>query len=924
MQAIHLDHDRLLAALEVSGIGIWHFNPITKDVTWDAKSRELFGFSEDEETSLYAMFKYTHHEDIESVRQATDEAAKSRLNSVEISYRTLKPDGGYRWILIKGKTYYDDGNTYSRFTGTVEDISQQMKLAADCRDSESRFRSLIEQAPVATCLFVGYDLVIELANEIMLGYWGVSTSVIGQPFADALPELQSQEFIKTLKDVYTTGIAHSGIETPVKLDAGGRVITYYFDFTYKPILNEAGEVYAVMNMSIDVTERVRARQKAQDIQSRFRSVTEQSPIAIALLKGRDMVIELGNDKIFEMWGKDSSVTGKRIIDALPEIDGQVFLPMLEKVYDTGESFYGYDILAKLNYNGELRDVYFDFTYSPLRDDDNNVTGIIVMAADVTERVLINKKIIDSEAKFRSLIEAAPAGIGLFVGRDLIVEMPNQMFIDIVGKGPNIAGKPLREVMPELDSQAFLQILDDVYTSGVMFQSYGTQVNIVQHGEMSYNYYNITYTPLFDGEGKVYAILDIAIDVTESIKARQATEEAEAALRGAIELADLATWNLDPETLVLTYSERLLEWFGLKNNAEAVEFVLDIVHEKDRERVTSSLMYALTPESGGIYNEEYTIINYYTGRERILHAQGKAFFKDGKAYMMAGTAQDITANKQMQIALENEVKERTHQIQVANRELEDANRRLINSNEELAQYAYVASHDLQEPLRKISMFSNLLRDRDEEQKHKINIDKILNASKRMSLLIKDLLEFSRLLNPDVRFVKTNLKEIVNAIKNDFELLIEEKNAIVTIEELPVIDAVPLQMNQLFYNLVSNALKFVKEDTTPQISISHTVATPEEIITNIHNPMPNNTYYKITVDDNGIGIEEQYIKQIFEVFKRLHGRDEYYGSGIGLSICRRIANTHNGSINIISKPGMGTSFQVILPEFQTTAANPIQMK
>jgi PAS domain S-box-containing protein len=437
---------------------------------------------------------------------------------------------------------------------------------------------------------------------------------------------------------------------------------------------------------------------------------------------------------------------------------------------------------------------------------------------------------------------------------------------------------------------------------------------VRDGKLTQNYYNVSYTPLYDGEGKIYGVLDIAIDVTETVKAQQAVEQAQASLRSAVALAELATWHLDPVSLELTYSERMLEWFGLSSNKYDVQFVIECLHEKDRERIKTSLFYALQPQSNGIYDEEYTVINRITGRERILHAQGRAYFNaDGKPYMFNGTAQDITSQKKIELALQNEVRERTEALQRANNELEDINMRLSNSNEELAQYAYVASHDLQEPLRKISMFSNLLRDKDTANSNTEIIDKIIGSSQRMSLLIKDLLEFSRLLNPDTRFITTDLNVIIQAVINDFELLIEEKSAKIDVSSLPKIDAIPLQMNQLFYNLLGNALKFIPEGTIPQIKVLCHTLSVQDVAAYISNP-GTTEYYKISISDNGIGIDKKYQKQIFEVFKRLHTRTEYSGSGIGLAICRRIAGNHNGFIFAESELGKGTTFTVILPKHQ----------
>jgi PAS domain S-box-containing protein len=822
-------------------------------------------------------------------------------------------------------TYYFDF-TYKPLYNTAGEIYAIMNMAVEVTErvmskralllSEDRYRSLIEEAPVATCLFVGRELKVEVANDLMLDFWGKDRSILNLPLERAVPELIGQPFLDILDKIYTTGETFTEIEAPAQLLRNGELSTYYFDYTYKPLRNAKDEVYAIMDMAIDVTERVISRKRVQQSEARFRAITEQSPMAIGLLKGRDMVIELGNDKIFEVWGKPRSVTGMKVIDALPEIKNQQFLQLLDNVYTTGQTYHGYDVLAKLEHQGELKDVYFDFIYSALRDENGEINGVLVIANDVTERVETLRKIAANEAKFRALMNATSAAMVLFIGKEeKIIDSPNQALLDFIGRDKSIIGRPLYEAVPEIKGSESDRLIQQTFETGETHQSFGRQVTIVNKGIVTQNYYDVTYTPLFDSNGNVYAVLDTAIDVTESIKARQAIEEAEASLRGAIELAELGTWSLDPKTFDVDFSERMLQWHGLDNSKDNIE-VFNTIHERDRDRITAAVARALTPGSDGVYDEEYTIINKINGRERIIHAQGKAFFNEKvEPYAFMGTAQDITTHKQVQMALENEVKERTIELQAANTGLEEANRMLMASNEELAQYAYVASHDLQEPLRKIAMYSNLLKDKDTENKFSSLIEKIIKSSRRMSLLIKDLLEFSRLLNTDSRFSETDLNTIVNAVRDDFELLIQEKNAHIKINPLPVISAVPLQMNQLFYNLISNGLKFTPADRNPVIEISGKKAEPEFIVRHITNPIADTPYHVISVKDNGIGIEEQYVKQIFEVFKRLHGRDEYSGSGIGLAICRRITVNHNGAIFTESEVGKGTTFYILLPERQS---------
>lgn len=910
MHSNKYETERLHNALEASGIGTWSVNPETKEINPDAVARNLFNLTASKSISYTEIYAQVHPEDKDLLQSVVSKLLTDSESSINIKYRIFSHTGSINWLQLKGKKCYGE-NLY----GTVQDVTDDIEQNSYTSQSEERLRSIIEEAPIAISLYVSRKLVIGIANDIMLSYWGKDKSIIGKPLEVAVPELEGQPFLKILDEVFTTGKTYQVIEEPAKLALNGVLDVYYFDFTYKPLYNSSGKIYAIMNMAVNVTDRVIARKKQQVNETRFRAITEQSPMAIGLLKGEDFIVEIGNDRVFEVWGKDKSIIGLPIAQALPEIDGQGFITLLKKVYTTGKTYTGYNVLAKLEHNGVLKDCYFDFSYSALTDQNGDITGVLILAIDVSERISTLKKIEASEAKFRLLVESVPAALAVFKGDDFIVDIANQAFLDVVDRDESILGKPLLEFMPEIRGQESIELMKQVFATGEKIHSNARQVKIMKKGVLTSNYYNVTYTPLKDSNGKVYAILDTAIDVTESLKSKQAVEEAEASLRGAIELADLATWSLNPKTMDVSYSDRLKDWFGLSGEVENINDIVKVIHEEDREKIAKAISDTMKPGSDGNYDEEYVIINRDTGRERVLHAYGKTFFdENGEAYLMMGTAQDITNQKKLQTALENEVKERTIELQRINYELEEANRQLINSNEELAQYAYVASHDLQEPLRKISIFSNLLKERDTEGLHTSTINKIVTSSNRMSLLIKDLLEFSRLLNPDVRFVDTDIAKIVNAVKNDFEILIEEKNAQINVSNMPMIETVPLQMNQLFYNLISNALKFIPESRKPVISITSKKATKAELDRHLKSPIDETDYYLFTISDNGIGIEEKYARQIFEVFKRLHAKNEYSGSGIGLAICKRIVNMHNGAIYVESEYGKGTTFYILLPARQ----------
>ncbi len=243
--------------------------------------------------------------------------------------------------------------------------------------------------------------------------------------------------------------------------------------------------------------------------------------------------------------------------------------------------------------------------------------------------------------------------------------------------------------------------------------------------------------------------------------------------------------------------------------------------------------------------------------------------------------------------------------------------LERSNAELQNFASVASHDLQEPLRKIQAFSDRLRVKCGgvlNAQGKDYLDRMQGAAERMQVLIQDLLKLSRVTSRALPFEKCDLNEIVRAVISDLEITIEQTKAEIELAELPVIEADPLQMRQLFQNLISNALKFQKPGDLPRVIVEARVYQMKE--RNIPGALPGEEICKIVVRDNGIGFDSKFAEQIFVVFQRLHSRDEYEGTGIGLAICRKITDRHGGTIVAKSAEGQGAAFIVTLPVTQTS--------
>ncbi|HEY1113654.1 MAG TPA: response regulator [Chitinophagaceae bacterium] len=259
-------------------------------------------------------------------------------------------------------------------------------------------------------------------------------------------------------------------------------------------------------------------------------------------------------------------------------------------------------------------------------------------------------------------------------------------------------------------------------------------------------------------------------------------------------------------------------------------------------------------------------------------------------------------------LEQKVEERT-------RELREMNKALEASNAELQQYAFLASHDLQEPLRKITTFSHIVLDKylSGNAEAAEYLHKVISSSERMRKLINDLLNYSRL-STDTHFTPTDLNELVRGTEKDLELFIKEKDARLEVGSLPKVEVIPGHMQQVFQNLVNNALKFSREGVRPEIRIwAEQVA--EKSLTAA--PAEEGAYTRIYVEDNGIGFNEMYLDRIFTIFQRLHGRHEYEGTGIGLALVKKIVERHNGILGARSQEGEGSTFMIVLPLTQVPA-------
>jgi len=274
--------------------------------------------------------------------------------------------------------------------------------------------------------------------------------------------------------------------------------------------------------------------------------------------------------------------------------------------------------------------------------------------------------------------------------------------------------------------------------------------------------------------------------------------------------------------------------------------------------------------------------------------------------------EIRERKAEKLRLEKAVDQRTRELKEANESLENKNKELLNMNKELEAFTYVSSHDMQEPLRKLQTFAGIILEKENQNLSEVgkNYFRFMQQSaKRMQQLIQDLLSFSRISAAERKFENTNLNLIIEEIKNEFKDEIAGKRAVIEVNNLCEVNIIPFQFRQLMHNLISNALKFSVPHKPPHIKISSRIIKNKDL--NIKGLLPHQEYCHICVADNGIGFENEFSSKIFEVFQKLHSKDEYTGSGIGLAIVKKIVDNHRGVINATSELNKGATFNIYIP-------------
>jgi PAS domain S-box-containing protein len=427
--------------------------------------------------------------------------------------------------------------------------------------------------------------------------------------------------------------------------------------------------------------------------------------------------------------------------------------------------------------------------------------------------------------------------------------------------------------------------------------------------------SISITSLHDAEGNVTGYSKVTRDLTErrsnEVKAQEYMEDLRKKnelLRQSEERYHRMVSEVEDYVIILLSPEGIIE--NWNRGAQKIKGYLaeEIVGKH------FSIFYSEEDRKKGIPDK---LLSEAKEKGRALH-EGWRFRKDGSTFWGSVVMTALHDNQQNMVGFTKVTRDLTEKkitedrLIATTRKLEEKNRELERMNEELSSFAYISSHDLQEPLRKIQTFSDRILNLEYDKLSEKGRDYFLRMQRgasRMQKLIRDILAYSRTTTSEKKFEPTDLNELVAQAKIELEVLIMEKKAVIETNHLPTLNVIPFQMQQLFNNLINNALKFAREHEPPRVFIRSEMVDANSLP--VIYPGQAKQYYHLTFQDNGIGFEPIYAKKIFEVFQRLHGRSEYGGTGIGLAICKKIVENHHGMISAESNVNEGAIFHVYLP-------------
>lgn len=802
------------------------------------------------------------------------------------------------YINFSFEALYDGEGQINGVMAIGVDVTPQVEARKKVEESEQGIRALVESAPFPIGVFAGEDMRISLANQSIMDAWGKGNDVVGKLYSDILPEFGSQHIFDQIRKVLRTGIPFHAKNQKVEIVKNGELSSYYYNYSFTPLVDVDGNVHSVMNTAAEVTELHQAKQKVEESEKRFRDTVMQAPLGIVIFRGPENVIELANESYLQLIDKtEKQFVGKPLFETLPEVK-DIMAPIIANLYATGNPFYGYEFPIKLNRHGTTETGYYNFVYHPLKEN-NSISGVMVVATEVTATVKAKHLIEENEEKLKLIIQASELGV-----------------YDVnLKSGEIIASERCYEILgfPEKTHLSHKEIITTIHPEDLLIRKKAFEKAFAE-GTLHYQsrvIWKDQSIHWIDAKGKVFydkknepiRLLGTVRDITEERTFQQQLLEREEKFRLLADSMPQHVWTSDPEGNLNYFNQSVFDYSGLTPEKIIEDGWLQIVHPDDWEENIKQWNDAV--RTGNDFLIEHRFRKYNGEYRWQLSRAIPQKDVDGNIKMWVGSSTDIQEQKMFTTELENMVQLRTN-------ELEEKNIDLEKINKELQSFVYISSHDLQEPLRKIQTFSsrileteyNILSDRAKKY-----FTRMQKSAYRMQNLIQDLIAYSRTNVQEIKFEIVDLLDVIDDLKEALSEELEENKVTFKLHDMCEIEVIPVQFKQVMHNLISNSIKFSKTNQPIVININCEKIEAKKL--NLPSLSDYENFYHISYSDNGIGFEPEYNEKIFEVFQRLHSKDDYSGTGIGLAIVKKIIENHEGAIIASGNLNQGASFDIYIP-------------
>ncbi len=863
------NHIRFQEAQRIAKIGSWEWDIASNKVTWSKEMYNLFG--EDPKTykiSFEGYFTHLSKTDGEITLKLLKETLDGKIN-LSIEHEIIRKDGSTIIVFEQGTVMYDEEGKPTGMFGTTQDITERRKADEKIKAERLLLRTVIDNLPDS--IYVKNTNAQKIiANKTDMFLMGVEneTDFLGKTDLDLFPTDEGANAYRDDMTVIQTGQSIINREEEFT-DING--VRHNLLTSKVPFYNAESAISGLVGVGRDITERKKAEEDLISAQKKLQSIFDNTADGIyqSTVDGKFITANMAVAKLF---GYD---TPDELISSVNHIGEEHYAnPEDRKKMSELLSLYGhienYEV-PLLTKNKDI--VWVSESTRILRDEQSGINYFEGTLKDITERKRVEEELIKAQKKYKAIFDNTSVGIyqsssngnfimvnpamALIFGYDspedmlrTVTDIKSQIYVDPDERRKMTELISLYGHVEDFELQVLKKDKSPIWVSA--------NIRIVKDEKEGINY--------FEG-------------VLENITRRKIAEEQLLSMSDRLQLAVNAThigiwdWNLVDDTTV--WDDEMYEIYNVspKDFQTIFKAWQSRVHPDDMQRVNEEIQKAIKGEKD--YDTEFRII----WKDGTIHyVKGNALVQrdeQSNAIRMIGTNADITERKL-------------------------AEEKILELNKSLDQFANITAHDLQEPIRMVSGFLGLLDKKYAtilDDQGKSYIYRAKDGADRMSVLIKDLLEFSRSGNTSAKKEPVDLNEVMDLVKRDLSIVMEDTGASLCIPpSLPIVNGTQSALYRLLLNLISNGIKFRKKDTAPTVNLS---------------VVESNGDWEFTLQDNGIGVPEKDQPKLFKAFQRLHRKEDYPGTGLGLVTCKKIVEVHDGKIWMTSEFGKGTAFHFTLP-------------